>query len=265
MKLPGPRSFTLARVGADMLQDKTALVTGSSRGIGRAIAEAFAREGADVGINHLDDGDRAEETAAAVTDAGGSAVVVEGDVSDTDAADRVVDRTREAIGPIDILVNNAGIFPRLSWEEMSRGEFDRVLGVNLGGLFEISTRIVPAMADRGDGAVINMASTWGLQGGTVDAAYTASKGGIIAVTRQMCHAFAEDGVRVNSISPGAIETDLNADLREDPDYVAEVHEAVPAGRFGEPEDVANVATFLASPLAEYVHGENVVVDGGVTA
>jgi NAD(P)-dependent dehydrogenase (short-subunit alcohol dehydrogenase family) len=248
-----------------MLEGNTALVTGSSRGIGRAIAESFADHGADVAVNHHPDDDGGAAVVAAVEAAGGSAIDVGADVSDPDDAGRLVGRTRDELGAIDVLVNNAGIFPRESWAEMDRATWDRVVAVNLGGLFGVSRLVLPAMADRGGGAVVNMASTWGLQGGTVDPAYTASKGGIVAVTRQMCHAVAGDGVRVNAISPGAVKTDLNADLRADDDYVAEVRDAVPAGRFGEPEDVAAVATFLASDMAAYVHGENVVVDGGVTA
>lgn len=248
-----------------MLEGKTALVTGSSRGIGRAIAESFADHGADVAVNHHPEDDDGGSVVAAVEAAGGSAIDVGADVSDPADAERLVRLTRDELGPIDVLVNNAGIFPRESWTEMDRDAWDRVLEVNLGGLFGVSRLVLPAMADRGEGTVLNMASTWALQGGTVDPAYTASKGGIVAVTRQMCHAFAEAGVRVNSISPGAVKTALNEDLREDDDYLAAVRDAVPAGRFGEPEDVANVATFLASDMAAYVHGENVVVDGGVSA
>ncbi len=248
-----------------MLEGKTALVTGSSRGIGRAIAESFARNGADVAVNHHPDDEPGTAVVSAVEAAGQAAIDVGADISDPRDAETLVDRTREKLGEIDVLVNNAGIFPRESWAEMDRAVWDRTVDVNLGGLFGVSRLVLPAMADRGGGAVVNMASTWGLQGGTVDPAYTATKGGIVAVTRQMCHAFAEDGVRVNAISPGAVKTDLNADRRADDEYVAEVEEAVPAGRFGEPSDVAGVATFLASDMAAYVHGENVVVDGGVTA
>ena len=248
-----------------MLEGKTALVTGSSRGIGRAIAESFADHGADVAVNHHPDDDPGDAVVAAVEDAGGAAIDVGADVADPDEAEQLVDRTRNELGRIDVLVNNAGIFPRKGWESMDRTVWDRVLDVNLGGLFCVSRLVLPAMADHGSGAVVNMASTWGLQGGTVDPAYTASKGGIVAVTRQMCHAFAADGVRVNAISPGAVKTDLNAELREDDEYVTEVREAVPAGRFGEPSDVAGVATFLVSDMAGYVNGENVVVDGGATA
>lgn len=248
-----------------MLSGKTAIVTGSSRGIGRAIAEEFARQGADVTVNYHTNQEGAQAARDVIQDAGQEALVVQADISEPGDADRLVEETRAELGDIDVLVNNAGIFPRYSWEEMTLEQWNQVLGVNLGGLFNMSKRVIPAMSEGDGGAVVNVSSTWAIKGGTDNAAYTASKGGIVAVTRQMCHAVAGDGVRVNAISPGAVKTDLNADLRADCEYVAEVREAVPAGRFGEPEDVAAVATFLASDMAAYVHGENVVVDGGVSA
>lgn len=249
-----------------MLTGKTALVTGSSSGIGRAIAEEFGRAGANVVVNYYSNASGAEETVETITEAGQQAVAIQADVSSTADVEALVEQTYEEFDEIDILVNNAGIFPRYSWEDMERSDWERVLHTNLGGLFEISKRIVPRMADRDEtGAVINISSTWALQGGMDTAAYTASKGGIVSLTRQMCKQFAADGVRVNTVTPGAVRTAMNEALREDDEYVQSVRESVPAGRFGRPSDIADVVTFLASPRAAYIHGQNIVVDGGLTA
>jgi NAD(P)-dependent dehydrogenase (short-subunit alcohol dehydrogenase family) len=248
-----------------MLSGKTAIVTGSSNGIGRAIAERFGREGANVTVNYYSDEDGANAARDVIEDSGSEALVVQADVSRWDDSVSLVERTREAFGEVDVLVNNAGMFPRITWENLTRDEWDRVLGVNLGGLFNLSKQVLPRMADRGDGVVINMSSTWAIKGGPDNAAYTASKGGINAVTRQMCYQFAADGVRVNAITPGPVKTSMNEELREDPEYIKAVQESVPAARFGESEEIAGVAAFLAGPDAKYIHGENIVVDGGMTA
>lgn len=140
-----------------------------------------------------------------------------------------------------------------------------MLSVNLGSLFNMSKLILPQMVDRGEGSVVNISSTWAVSGGTENAAYTASKGGIVSVTRQMCRRFASDGVRVNVISPGAVRTSMNEELREDEEYNQKINKNVPAGRFGRPQDIANAAAFLASSKADYIHGENIIVDGGLTS
>jgi len=248
-----------------MLEGKTAIVTGSSRGIGRAIAEQFGKEGADVTVNYHTNQEGAERARDAIREDGQEAIAVRADISDWDDASRLVDRTRDELGEVDILVNNAGIFPRHSWDEMTREEWDRVLDINLGGLFNMTKLVVNRMAERGTGAVINVSSTWAIHGGTDNAPYTASKGGIVAVTRQMCYEFAPDGIRINCLSPGATATDMNAELRENQEYIERVEDAVPAGRFGKPEDMGHVAAFLASSKADYIHGQNIVVDGGATS
>lgn len=248
-----------------MLTGQTALVTGSSRGIGRAIAEAFGQNGADVTVNYHQDADGARAARDAIRAEGQRAIAVQADVSDPDDADHLVAETHDRLGEVDILVNNAGVFPRHSWDAMSREEWDAVLDVNLGGLFNMTKQVAPAMEDRQDGVILNLSSTWAITGGTDNAAYTASKGGIVAVTRQLCREFAENGVRVNALCPGATATAMNEDLRTDQEYVDDVEDAVPVGRFGTPEEVAAVATFLASDGASYIHGQNIVVDGGLTA
>lgn len=248
-----------------MLSNKTALVTGSSGGIGRAIAEELGNRGADVTVNYHSNEEGAKNVRDTIIENGQDAIAVQADISDWDDANELVERTQEELGEIDILVNNAGIFPRHSWDEMTRGDWDRVLDVNLGGLFNMSKLVIPGMVEQADGAVINLSSTWALKGGLDNAAYTASKGGIVAVTRQMCHEFAADGIRVNAVSPGATKTSMNEELRENQEYVDRVTEAVPAERFGTPEDIGHVVAFLASDRAAYIHGQNIVVDGGLTA
>lgn len=247
-----------------MLESKTAIVTGSSSGIGRAIAEQLAREGADVAVNYYSNEEGATAAQETIEAAGQDAIVVQADVSEWDDATLLVERTRDELGEVDILINNAGVFPRHAWSDIEREDWDRVLDVNLGGLFNMSKQVIPPMVDRGSGAIVNISSTWAIHGGPENAAYTASKGGIIAVTRQMCHEFASDGVRVNALSPGATATSMNEELREDQAYIDRVEDAVPAGRFGEPEDIAHTAAFLAGPKAAYIHGQNIVVDGGLT-
>lgn len=247
-----------------MLEGKTAIVTGSSSGIGRSIAEELAREGADIAINYYSNEEGAIEAKETIEAIGQEAIVIQADVSKWDDANRLVERTRDELGEVDILINNAGVFPRYAWSDMDRDDWDHVLDVNLGGLFNMSKQVIPGMVDRGAGSVVNISSTWALHGGPDNAAYTASKGGIIAVTRQMCHEFASEGVRVNALSPGATATAINEELRKDQEYIDRVEDAVPAGRFGEPEDIAHVAAFLAGPKAAYIHGQNIVVDGGLT-
>lgn len=247
-----------------MSSQRTVLVTGSSKGIGSAIATAFADDGADVGVHYNTDKEGAAETARSVERHGSETAIVQGDVSDPDATRAIVDDVRDELGPIDVLVNNAGVSRRTPWEELEWSTWNEILSVNVGGIFNVSKHVVPEMAVRGEGAVVNVSSTWSLQGGSDLPAYTASKGAINALTRQMCEAFSPDGVRVNTVTPGPIEVEKHRDRREQGEADV-IDTVIPAGRYGVPEEVAETVVFLCSPEASYITGTNVVVDGGLTA
>lgn len=248
-----------------MTAGKTALVTGSSGGIGKAIATKFGEHGMNVVVNYASNQDGAKEAAETIRDAGGNATVVGADVSDPAEAQALVETAREEYGTVDVLVNNAGIYPRYDWESITWDRLQQVLSVNVGGLCNVSGHVLPEMADRGDGVVINMSSIWSQRGGTGNVAYTASKGAITALTRQMCAEYGGEGVRVNTITPGAIATPMNEARREDEEYLDRVTEGIPANRFGSADEIAGVALFLAGPDATYVNGADIVVDGGLLA
>lgn len=248
-----------------MLSEQVAVVTGSSRGIGRAIAEAFAQNGADVVINYHSHGDQAEAAAETVRAAGQSARVVQADVSDPAEAAALVQVATDELGGLDILVNNAGIYPRVSWDELTRDAWQRTLEINVGGVFNTTAAALPGMKTAGEGVIINMTSMWADLGGTGNVPYTASKGAIKALTYQMATELTPAGIRTTAIAPGAIATDMNVDQRQDPEYLATMEAMIPAGRFGEPAEVADLAVFLASAKAAYINGTVVTIDGGLLA
>lgn len=246
-----------------MLSGKTALVSGSSSGIGRAIAEHLGELGADVGITYYTNEAGAQEAAEAVREGGGDAVVVEVDLTSYDDCERYVETTRDAFGDIDILVNNAGTVNRDPLEELTEEEWERVLSTNLGSYFRLSKLVIPAMAERGEGAVVNVSSIWGHNGTMHRTAYGSTKGAIESMTRHHCKEFAPRGVRVNSVSPGPIRSEMNDPSSRDDATFHEIKDAIPVGRFGRPEDVAAVVGFLVGPGASFVHGENITIDGGL--
>lgn len=248
-----------------MFSNETALVTGSSRGIGRSIALEFAAEGANVGVHYHSHRDGAEDVAETVREAGSEAVIVGGDLSEPDAATEMARKVRDRFGQIDILVNNAGIALRTPWEELTRETWERVIGVNLGGVFNMSKAVVPEMAERGAGSVVNVSSTWSLQGGSDLASYTASKGGVNALTRQMCKTWSTRGVRVNTVTPGPIDTERHRERREQTESPGVIDKIIPLGRYGAPREVAAAVLFLSSPGAGFITGANIVVDGGLTS
>jgi NAD(P)-dependent dehydrogenase (short-subunit alcohol dehydrogenase family) len=249
--------------------DRTAVVTGASSGIGRAIALALATEGAHVVIGDLQEPSRLEDekgsTAAAIREAGGSAMFVECDVGRSADVTRLVDSAVDAYGGVDILVNNAGVFVRNPITEVTEDEWDRVLAVNLKGYYLSCRAALPVMIGRGGGAVVNVGSIHGLIGTATAATYCASKGAIDNLTRQLAVDYAGHGIRVNSVAPGTIETAMSKPFREQPELLAEYRRRTLLPRLGTPADVANAVAFLASDDASFITGHTLVVDGGWTA
>jgi len=243
------------------LRGKVALVTGAQQGIGRGIALAFAREGADVGVNYLDDRAAGEEVTQEVRAAGGRAVLVQADVAQPAAAQALVARVRDELGGLDVLVNNAGVYPRVSFLEMRETDWDLVLDVNLKGGFFCAQAAARAMIAGGRrGAIIHMASQ-AIRGAVRGVHYSASKGGVVAMTRAMALELAPHGIRVNAIAPGLTDT-AQPRYGHGEDELAEMARAVPLGRMAQPDDIASVAVFLASDEARYVTGQTVHVNGG---
>jgi NAD(P)-dependent dehydrogenase (short-subunit alcohol dehydrogenase family) len=249
--------------------DRVAVVTGASSGIGRATAIALAAEGARVVIGDVQEPSRLEEekrtTAAAIREAGGSAVFVPCEVSRSADVARLVGTAIEAYGGVDILVNNAGIFVRNPITKVSEDEWDRVLAVNLKAYYLSCREALPIMIARGGGAIVNVGSIHGLIGTATAATYCASKGAVDNLTRQLAVDYAAHGVRVNSVAPGTIETAMSKPFRETPELLAEYRRRTLLPRLGQPADVANAVAFLASDEASFITGHTLVVDGGWTA
>ncbi len=242
------------------LQGKCALVTGSSRGLGAAIAVALAEAGASVAVH----GSAAtpEATQRRVEGAGSKAVALAGDVGDAAVCAWLVEETVRQLGSIDILVNNAGAIRRAPAADYSEEDWQAILDVNLTSVFRLTQQAGRAMLRQGSGKIINMASLLSFQGGILVPAYAAAKGGVSQLTKAFANEWAAKGVNVNAIAPGYMETDNTAALRNDPERARQILERIPAGRWGQPEDLAGAAVFLASSASDYLHGHVLVVDGG---
>jgi 3-oxoacyl-[acyl-carrier protein] reductase len=242
------------------LAGQIALVTGGSRGIGRATALAFAAEGADIAFCHLDDNAKAEATAAEIAALGRRAMHRSLDVADTVATRAFAAEATAALGPIDILFNNAGMNIRKKFEDYIEAEFDRIIAVHLKGMFFMAQAVYPAMVARGRGCIINVASQRGLKGAVNSAPYSAAKAAIMGFTRALAWEATPKGVRVNAIAPGPIDTDLTATM-EPADRQAFI-DALPVGRFGRPEEIAATALLLAGPQGGFYVGACLSPNGG---
>lgn len=247
--------------GKDMLEGKVAVVTGASRGIGRAIALRLAQEKAAVVINYNGSREKAEEVVQEIEAAGGTACAIQCDVSDFSACEAFFKEVTERYGRVDILVNNAGVTRDGLLMKMSEEDFDKVVDTNLKGTFNCIRFVTRTMLRQKSGHIINMSSVVGVAGNAGQANYAASKAGVIGLTKTAAKELASRGITVNAIAPGFIETDMTAVLS---DKIREVTAAqIPMGHFGAAEDVANLAAFLASDQAKYITGQVIHVDGGM--
>ncbi len=247
------------------LANKVALITGSSQGIGRAIAERFAQEGADVVINYNRTPGEAEEVLRNVEAAGRRGLIVQADVSSTAQVRTLIAAAIAHFGRLDILVNNAGIETHASFWEVTEEDYDRVLNVNLKGVFFATQEIVRhLMHTKRRGKIVNISSVHEELPFPNFAAYCASKGGLKMLTRNLSVELGPFGINVNSIAPGAIETPINTKLLNDPQKLGALLTQIPLSRLGKPNDVSGLAVFLASDDADYVTGSTYFVDGGLT-
>lgn len=242
------------------LKDKVCLVTGGARGIGRATALAFARAGANVAIDYHHSKEAAEQLDSEIDTLGVRCEHYHGDVANEEEANLMVAKIIDDFGRIDILVNNAGITRDKSFAKMTRGMWEEVLSVNLGGVFNVTHAVLPSMVELGWGRIINLASIVGQTGAFGQANYAVTKGGIIAFTMTVAREVARKGITVNAVAPGYIETDMTKDLPEN--VIEHIKSITPLHRMGKPEEVAAAVLFLASPEASYITGHVLSVNGG---
>jgi 2-deoxy-D-gluconate 3-dehydrogenase len=242
------------------LDGKIAIVTGASRGLGRAIALGLAEAGADIALVDILD---ASDTKARIEKLGRRCVAIRADLGKKESAEEIVDKTVKDLGGIDILFNNAGIIRRAPFTDFAEKDWDDVMNVNLRGLFFLSQAVAGTMVEQGRGGkIINTASMLSFQGGILVPSYAASKSGVLGLTRLMACELAKHNIQTNAIAPGYMATDNTKPLRENPARNKAILERIPAGRWGEPEDLQGVAVFLASSASDYLNGYTIAVDGG---
>ncbi len=245
------------------LKKKVAIVTGGARGIGKAICLALASSGADIVVNDVVDKSDCKDTVDEIMNQGVSSIYVKADISQTDEAKRLVEESLQKMEKVDILVNNAGITRDNLLMRMSEEQWDQVIAVNLKGSFNCLKAVTRSMIKQRNGSIINLSSVVGIVGNAGQANYSASKAGLIGLTKSAARELAGKGIRVNAVAPGFIDTEMTRGLAEE--YSSKLKEMIPMGFFGKPDDVANVVVFLASDAAAYVTGEVIKIDGGLFA
>ena len=244
-----------------LLDGKIALVTGGSRGIGRAVAIELAKEGAAVAINYAGNKAAAEEVQSIITQMGGKAMIIQADVSDEKSAMQMVEEVIAQLGGIDILVNNAGITRDGLFIRMKEEDWNAVINTNLTGIFNCTKVAAKYMMKKRSGRIINMSSVSGIMGNAGQTNYAAAKAGVIGFTKSLAREMASRGITVNAVAPGFIATDMMAAMP----VKAQEHvlTSIPLGKMGKPEDIANAVLFLASDKASYITGQVIHVDGGM--
>lgn len=239
---------------------KIALVTGSSRGIGRAVALRLAREGYSLCINCVERIDLARALAAEIGAAGGNAIAYRADVSDAGQVGDMLAEIKRALGGVSLLVNNAGIAGQMLFQDITKEQWRRYMGVNLDGAFNCCQAVLPDMLHEKSGCIVNISSIWGLRGASCEVAYSCTKAALVGLTRSLAMELAPSGIRVNCVCPGVIDTDMLSALPDG--TLGELAQQTPMGRLGTPEDVAGAVAYFASDGAAFVTGQVLCADGG---
>ena len=246
------------------LENKVAIVTGGSGGIGQALCERLAQEGAKIAINYRSSVDEAKETQEKVEQIGSEAIIVQADLGEVSQINHLVDKTIEHFGKVDILVNNAGLEIHADFWEVTEKDYDLVLNVNLKAVFFATQAVVKHFRETNNpGRIINISSVHEELPFPHFTSYCASKGGMKMITRNLAVELGPMGITINNVAPGAIATPINQDLLDNPEQSQKVIKNIPLGRFGEPEDVSGIVAFLASDEAKYITGSTFYVDGGL--
>jgi 2-deoxy-D-gluconate 3-dehydrogenase len=242
------------------LDGKVAIVTGSARGLGQAMANGLAEAGADIALVDILD---MKETQKQIEKLGRRCITIKADLSSKDCVERIVDATVKKLGAIDILVNNAGIIRRAPFVEFTEKDWDDVMNINIRTLFFLSQAVTKVFIEQGKGGkIINTASMLSFQGGILVPSYTASKSAVAGLTRLMANELAKHNINVNAIAPGYMATDNTAPIRQDAARSKTILDRIPAGRWGEPDDLKGAVVFLASEASSYLYGAIIPVDGG---
>ena len=238
---------------------KVALITGSSRGIGRAVAYQLAHEGYAVCINYIERKDKADELVAQLQSEGCEAIAVQADVADRAAVNAMVKKTEEAFGPVTLLVNNAGVAGQALFQDVTDEMWNRYFSVNLNGMRHTIQAVLPGMLHEKTGSIVNISSIWGQHGASCEVTYSCTKHAIIGLTRSLAMELAPSGIRVNCVAPGVINTDMVQVLGQE--TLRDLAQQTPLGRLGTPEDIAHAVSYLASDKAGFVTGQVLAVDG----